>query len=623
MSKNSILRTLTLKNPKLVLLESCTCLSQLKMIHAYMIRTHSISDLFSTSRLITRCINPPFHTNSNLLHYALTIFSQLQTPPPSLFIYNTLIQGFSASETPLQSLNLYTQLRFQGLFPDNLTFPLLFKACTKLGFLYMGVQLHGQVVKHGFLNDVYVQNCLVHLYATFGDVKSAADVFGRMDFSDVVSWTSMIAGYMECGDVESARDLFDEMPERNLFTWSVMIRGYARNGRFDKAVELFQVLESEGVRANEVVMVNVISSCAHLGAVGIGERAHDYVVRNNLDVNLILGTALIDMYARCGYIEKAVQVFKGLQERDTLCWTAIISGLALYGYAERAIGYFEEMVRSGLAPRDITFTAVLSACSHGGLVEKGLEIFNSIQRDYGMEPRLEHYGCVVDLLGRAGKLAEAEKLILEMPVEPNAPIWGALLGACRIHRNADIAERVGKVLIQLQPEHSGYYVLLSNIYARTNKWESVENMRTLMKLKGVTKPPGYSLIEMEGKVHSFTMGDKSHPEITNIQRMWGDILRKIRLAGYNENTADALFDIDEEEKETAIYCHSEKLAIAYGIMKTKDRTTIRIVKNLRVCEDCHTATKFISKVYKREFIVRDRNRFHHFSEGRCSCMDYW
>ncbi|TYJ12487.1 hypothetical protein E1A91_A11G354300v1 [Gossypium mustelinum] len=329
------------------------------------------------------------------------------------------------------------------------------------------------------------------------------------------------------------------------------------------------------------------------------------------------------MYARCGSIEKAIKVFDQMPERDVLSWTALIAGFAMHGYAEKAIWFFSKMVNSGLKPRDITFTSLLSACSHGGLVEKGLELFESMKRNYGIEPRLEHYGCVVDLLGRAGKLAEAEKFVLEMPVKPNVPIWGALLGACRIHRNAEIAERVGNILIPLLPEHSGYYVLLSNIYARTNRWENVETMRQMMKEKGVKKPPGYSLIEVDGKVHNFKMGDKLHPEIEMIERKWDEILRKIRLAGYTGNTSDALFDIDEEEKENALHRHSEKLAIAYGVMRTEAPAPIRMVKNLRVCEDCHTATKLISKVFGRELIVRDRNRFHHFREGSCSCMDYW
>ncbi|XP_007029178.2 PREDICTED: pentatricopeptide repeat-containing protein At5g06540 [Theobroma cacao] len=618
-SSSKVLNTLRLKNPKLLLLESCKNLSQLKIIHGHMIRTHIIFDIFAASRLISLCTDPSFGTA--LLDYAFKVFSQIETP--NLFIYNALIKGFSACQNPHQSFHFYTQLLRANILPDNLSFPFLVRACAQLESLDMGIQAHGQIIKHGFQSNVYVQNSLVHMYSTCGDIKSANAIFQRMTCLNVVSWTSMIAGFNKVGDVAMARKLFDTMPEKNLVTWSIMISGYAKNSYFEKAVELFQVLQEEGVKANETVMVSVISSCAHLGAIELGEKAHEYIFRNNLSLNVILGTALVDMYARCGSIEKAIGVFEELPERDVLSWTTLIAGLAMHGYAERALWVFSEMVKSGLRPRDISFTAVLSACSHGGLVGKGLELFESMKRDFGIEPRLEHYGCVVDLLGRAGKLAEAEKFVLEMPVKPNAPIWGALLGACRIHRNAEIAERVGKILIPLLPEHSGYYVLLSNIYARTNRWENVESMRQMMKEKGVKKPPGYSLIEVDGKVHNFTMGDKSHPEIDMIERTWEEILKKIRLAGYSGNTSDALFDIDEEEKESALHRHSEKLAIAFGIMRTKAPMPIRIVKNLRVCEDCHTATKLISKVFERELIVRDRNRFHYFRHGTCSCMDYW
>ncbi|XP_015577831.2 pentatricopeptide repeat-containing protein At5g06540 [Ricinus communis] len=608
-------RTLKLKNPKLLLLESCSNLSHLKIIHAYMIRTHTIVDVFSTSRLIS------FSIDKNLLDYALQVFYQIQNP--NLFIFNAFIRGYSGSESPGQSFHFYIQSQRLGIFPDNLTYPFLVKACTQLGSIDMGMQAHGHVVRHGFENDVYVQNSLVNMYSNLGDIRAASYIFQTMSQLDVVSWTSMIAGYNKSGDVESARKLFDKMPEKNLVTWSTMISGYAKNNCFNKAIELYNVLQSEGVQANETVMVSVMSSCAHLGALELGEKAHDYVVRNKITVNLILGTALVDMYARCGSIDKAVQVFDELGEKDALSWTALIAGFAMHGHAEKALQYFSEMIRTGLTPRDITFTAVLSACSHRGLVERGMKIFETMKRDYCVEPRLEHYGCMVDLLGRAGKLTEAEKFVLDMPVKPNAPIWGALLGACRIHKNAEIAERVGKTLIELLPEHSGYYVLLSNIYARTNKWKNVENMREMMKVRGVKKPPGYSLIEIKGKVHKFTIGDTIHPEIEKIEKMWEEILKKIKTAGYTENTTDAMFDIDEEEKENTLHRHSEKLAIAYGIMRTKAHAPIRIVKNLRVCEDCHTATKLISKIYERELIVRDRNRFHHFKGGVCSCMDYW
>lgn len=615
---NSILKTLRLKNPKLVVLERCCNVGDLKIVHAHLLRTHLFFDVFVASRIVAFCID----STTNLLHYALRVVSQIENP--NLFIYNALIRGCSTSQNPQNSFHYYIKaLRF-GLIPDNITHPFLVKACTQLESAPMGMQAHCQIIKHGFELNFFVQNSLLHMYATVGDIKAARSIFRRIGRFDVVSWTSMIAGYHRCGDVESARQLFDRMPERNLVTWSTMISGYARNNCFDKAVEMFEALQAEGVVANETVMVGVISSCAHLGALAMGEKAHDYVMRNNLSLNLILGTAVVDMYARCGDLGKAVEVFEPLPEKDVLCWTALIAGLAMHGYAEKVLWYFSEMLKTGVVPRDITFTAVLSACSHAGMVERGLEIFESMKEDYGVEPRLEHYGCMVDLLGRAGKLGEAEKFVLEMPVKPNAPIWRALLGACRIHKNVEVGERVGKILLEMQPEHSGHYVLLSNIYARANKWKDVTIMRQMMKDKGVRKTPGYSLIEVDGKIHEFTIGDKTHPEIEKIERMWEDIiLKKIKVVGYVGNTGETLFDIDEEEKEGALHRHSEKLAIAYGIMKIRAPTPIRIVKNLRVCEDCHTATKLISKVFQVELIMRDRNRFHHFKEGTCSCKDYW
>ncbi|VVB13459.1 unnamed protein product [Arabis nemorensis] len=616
---NIVLNTLRLKHPKLTLLHSCSSFSDLKIIHGFLIRTHLISDVFVASRLLALC----FDKSTNFLGYAYGIFSQIQSP--NLFVFNLLIRGFSIDAEPSRAFGFYIQMLKSRIRPDNITFPFLIKASGEMECVTIGEQTHSHIVRFGFQNDVYVENSLVHMYANCGLIASAGRIFGQMRFRDVVSWTSMVAGYCKCGMVEDAREMFDEMPHRNLFTWSIMINGYAKNDCFEKAVELFYLMKREGVVANETVMVSVISSCAHLGALELGERAHEYVVKKNMTVNVILGTALVDMYWRCGEIKKAIRVFEELPEKDSLSWTSIIKGLAVHGHAHKAIHYFDQMVRLGLMPRDVTFTAVLSACSHGGLVDKGLELYENMKRDYGIEPRLEHYGCIVDMLGRTGKLSEAENFILEMPVKPNAPILGALLGACKIYKNTEVAERVGNMLIEVKPEHSGYYVLLSNIYAVAGKWEKIESLRDMMKEKLVKKPPGWSLIEIDGKINKFCMGDddQKHPEMGKIRRKWEEILRKIRLIGYKGNTSDAFFDVDEEEKESAIHMHSEKLAIAYGMMKSKPTTTIRIVKNLRVCQDCHTVTKHISEVYGREFIVRDRNRFHHFRNGLCSCRDYW
>lgn len=241
----------------------------------------------------------------------------------------------------------------------------------------MGTQAHNQIIKHGFESDVYVQNSLVHMYSAFGDIDAAKLIFRRISYLDVVSWTSMITGYCKCGDVESARKLFDKMPERNLVTWSIMISGYAGNNQYNRALDLFQILQLKGTKANETIMVTVISSCAHMGALDQGKRAHEYILRSKLTLNFILGTALVDMYAKCGSITEAIRVFNGLPEKDPLSWTTLIAGLAMHGSANKALEYFYKMVNMGQTPRDITFTAVLSACSHGGMVEKGFDFLRA------------------------------------------------------------------------------------------------------------------------------------------------------------------------------------------------------------------------------------------------------
>ncbi|CAA7399236.1 unnamed protein product [Spirodela intermedia] len=619
-----VAKALSAKSPVLqLLLETCNGLPQLKVVHAHMLRSQLIADVFCASRLLAFCVDPPTGADRpSLLYYAEKVFSLVDQP--NLFMYNAMIRGWSGhGGDPSRSLDLLRQMLRMGLRPDNLTFPFVFKACAALGYGGMGRQVHGQVVLVGLWGDPYVQSSLLHMYARCGNGGAASRLFREIERPDAVIWTTMVLVYSQCGELLSARKMFDEMPERNTATWSCMISGYAKNGHFEEALDLFRSMQLEKVRANEAAMVGVLTSCANLGTLEGGKMAHEYMVRHNIVLNLILGTALVEMYAKCGDIQRAIAIFEQLPERDWLSWTTMITGLAMHGCTLMALEYFSKMVGAGVAPRAITFTAVLSVCSHGGLVSRGFELFESMKKDHRIEPRMEHYGCMVDLLGRAGKLQEAERFVLEMPVEPDGSIWGALLGACRIHRNSAMGKRVGEILTQLQPEHGGYYVLASNICAKAGQWEGVSELRRAMKERGVKKELGHSLVELDGRAHLFITGDKSHPEIGKIEEMWEEILQRIRAAGYVGRTGEVLFDIEEEEKDSALAKHSEKLAIALGVMKTGPGATIRIVKNLRVCEDCHEVTKLVSEVFHREFIVRDRNRFHHFKGGKCSCLDYW
>lgn len=342
-----------------------------------------------------------------------------------------------------------------------------------------------------------------------------------------------------------------------------------------------------------------------------------------LEENVYVGTSVVDMYSKCGRVEMARRAFQRIKEKNVLSWSAMISGYGMHGYGQEALDVFSEMRKSGLKPNYITFISVLAACSHAGLLNEGRHWYNAMRKEFGIEPGVEHYGCMVDLLGRAGCLDEAYGLIQEMKVNPDAAMWGSLLGACRIHKNVELAGIAANRLFELDATNCGYYVLLSNIYAEAGMWKDVERMRVLVKTRGLEKPPGYSSVELKGKTHLFYVGDKRHPQQKEIYAYLDKLLEKMQEAGYAPNTGSVLHDLDEEEKGSMLRTHSEKLAVAFALMNSVKGSVIHVIKNLRVCTDCHTAIKIITKLTGREIVVRDIKRFHHFKDGLCSCGDYW
>ncbi|CAL4978179.1 unnamed protein product [Urochloa decumbens] len=354
----------------------------------------------------------------------------------------------------------------------------------------------------------------------------------------------------------------------------------------------------------------------------MGEWARVYMSRQGIKMDVFVGNALIDMYSKCGSVERALDVFKEMHSRDKFTWTAIILGLAVNGHGEEAIDMFHRMIKVSEAPDEVTFIGVLTACTHAGLVDKGREFFLSMIHSYKIAPNVVHYGCIIDLLGRAGKITEALETIDQMPMTPNATILGTLLAACRVHGNLDVGELVAQRLLELDPDNSMVYVLLSNMYAKSNRWEDVRRLRQSIMEKGIKKEPGCSLIEMNGMIHEFVAGDRSHPMSNEIYSKLGNIITDLKNVGYFPDVTEAFVEVAEEEKQNVIYWHSEKLAIAFALLSSEPNTVIRIVKNLRMCLDCHNAIKLISRLYGREVVVRDRTRFHHFRHGFCSCKDY-
>ncbi|KAL5557315.1 hypothetical protein UlMin_039551 [Ulmus minor] len=599
------------------LLETCSNMEELKQIHAQMFKTGLVSNVLSASKLLTFCVSP----NSGNLAYARMVFNRFSRP--DTLMWNTMIRGYSNNNEPEEALLLYHQMICHAVPHNNYTFPFLLKACSSLSALEETKQIHTRIIKMGFGSEVYAVNSLLHVYATTGSLNSANLLFERIPHRDMVSWNSMINGYAKCSEMGKAYEYFKNMPEKNVISWTTMISGYVREGLDKEALNLFHEMQMAGIKPDNVTLASTLSACARLGALEQGSWIHAYIDKNGLHIDPILGCVLIDMYVKCGNMNKALEVFRNLEKKDVSSWTAVIEGFAIHGQGKEALDWFTEMQSEGIKPNSVTFTAILTACSYAGMVDEGKVLFESMEAGYKMNPSIEHYGCMVDLLGRAGLLKEAKELIETMPLTPNAAIWGALLNACKIHKHIELGIQIGKVLIEVDPAHGGRFIHLSSIHATNGEWKQAAEVRRKMKDLGVSKLPGCSTISLNGVVHEFLASDGSRHHLENIYHMWELIAKRLRQEGYKPATEDLLLDLEDEEKETAIQKHSEKLAITFGLIQTKPGVTIRISKNLRVCKDCHEVTKLISKIYDRDIVVRDRVRFHIFRGGKCSCGDYW
>ncbi|KAG2312465.1 hypothetical protein Bca52824_024022 [Brassica carinata] len=406
----------------------------------------------------------------------------------------------------------------------------------------------------------------------------------------------------------------------NVITWNLMIGGYVRNVQYEEALRtLKDMISFSDIKPNKFSFASALAACARLGDLHHAKWVHSLMSGVELD-NPILCTALVDVYAKCGDIEASRELFYGVQRNDVSVWNAMITGFATHGLAAEAIRVFSEMEAQHVSPDSITFLGLLTACSHCGLLEEGRAYFDLMSERYSIQPKLEHYGAMVDLLGRAGKVKEAYELIESMPVEPDLVIWRSLLSSSRTYKNPEIAETA---MQNLSKARSGDYVLLSNIYSSTKKWESAQKVRELMKQKGIRKAKGKSWVEFGGVIHRFKAGDTSHTEMKAIYKLLEELIQKTKSLGFVPDTDLVLMDVSEEEKEENLNYHSEKLALAYGILKSSPGSEVRIQKNIRMCSDCHNWIKSVAKLLNRVIIIRDRIRFHRFEDGLCSCKDYW
>lgn len=541
-------------------------------------------------------------------------------PEKNVVSWNAMISGYAQNGIADETFRLFDKMINSGVQPNETTWMIIISSCSSRGDPVLADLLIRKLNQRQVHLSSFAKTALVDMYAKCGNLRTARKVFDELGICrNSVTWNAMISAYARVGDLSSAREVFDKMPERDVVSWNSMIAGYAQNGESDMAIELFKdMINTENLKPDEVTMVSVISACGHLGGLELGNWVLNILEEKHIKLSISGYNSLIFMYSKCGSMGDAKSVFQEMAERDLVSYNTLVAGFAAHGHGIEAVKLLSKMKEEGIEPDRVTYISVLTACSHGGLWEEGRNVFNSIK-----DPDVDHYACLVDLLGRVGDLDEAKELIESMPKEPHAGVYGSLLNASRIHRRIDLGELAANKLFELEPQNSGNYILLSNLYASRGRWEDVDRVREQMKKVGLKKGTGWSWVEFKGKMHKFIAGDVSHEQSDDIYKLLAKLRSKMTDAGYTTDNSCVLKDVEEEEKEEMLGTHSEKLAVCFAILFSEAGAVIRVVKNLRMCWDCHTAFKIISTLEERTIMVRDNNRFHHFSNGLCSCKDYW
>ncbi|KDP30372.1 hypothetical protein JCGZ_17101 [Jatropha curcas] len=579
----------------LSLLRRCKNMEEFKQAHAQILKWGFFFRSFCASNLLATCAL----SNWGSMDYARCIFGRIEEP--GTFEFNTMIRGYVLDDYNMENaVFVYYEMLEKGVQSDNFTYPSLLKACALLRAIEEGMQIHGHTIKLGLERDLYVQSSLINMYGKCRKIKLSYAVFEQMNPKGIASWSAIIAAHTNLGMWCECFQLFKKM----------MMSGE----------------KGSSYRPEESILVSMLSACTHLGALDLGRCVHGSLLRNiDIELNLTVQTCLIDMYMKCGCVDKALSLFQRLiTKKNQFLYSVMISGLAMHGRGKEALEIFSEMLdEERLKVDDVVFVCVLSACSRAGLVKEGLQYFNRMKFEYGIQPTNEHYSCIIDLMGRAGMLNQALEFIRNMPIEPNDVLWRSLLSACRTHHNIQIGEIAAKSLLQLNSRNSSDLLMLSHIYAKAKRWEETATIRKEMAYKSFIQTTGFCSVEVNRKVYKFVSQDKSYPQCEQIYEMIDQTEWQLKFEGYSPDTSEILLDVDEEEKRERLKAHSQKLAIALALINTSQGIPIRISRNVRMCNDCHTYTKFISRIYTREIIIRELNRFHHFKNGACSCLDYW
>ncbi|XP_021736053.1 putative pentatricopeptide repeat-containing protein At2g01510 [Chenopodium quinoa] len=555
-----------------------------KQLHGFVVKTNFIWNVFVSNALLD------FYSKHDHVKEAEKLFHEM-TEIDGVSC-NIIITGHAREGNYERSLKLFQDLQGTKFDRNNFPFSTMLSIAAYTLNLEMGRQIHSQCIVTTASSELQVGNALLDMYARCGRFEEANLIFQSLSHEDTVPWTAVISALVQTGYHEKGLDVFIKM-------------------------------RREHVNPDQATFSSILRATASLASLSLGRQLHSLVYRSGYFSNVFCGSALLDMYSKCGSMRDAINAFQEMTERNIVSWNAMISAYAQNGDGYGTIGLFEEMVSEGLCPDPVSFLNVLTACSHCGLVDQGIRYFNSITKLYHMEPRREHYVTMIDILCRSGRFGQAKKLMSEMPFNPDEIMLSSILNSCRIHKNQELAKEVAEQLFKMEVRDASAYVNMSNIYAEAGQWDKVAVVKKAMRERGLKKPPAYSWVEINHKMHIFSANDKSHPRWEDIRRKIESLSMRMEEEGYRPDTSCTLHNWDEDTRAECLKYHSERIAIAFALISTPEGSPILVMKNLRACSDCHAAIKIISKVVGREITVRDSSRFHHFKDGHCSCGDYW
>ncbi|KAI3694302.1 hypothetical protein L1987_77266 [Smallanthus sonchifolius] len=501
--------------------------------------------------------------------------------------WNAMIRGYTLNGQPFESFSCLRRMQENGLKPDNVSLINSLPSCSQVGSLLRGKTVHAYAIRMGFLPHIVLDTALIDMYG-------------------------------KCGEPRLAKLVFSHMHQRNLVSHNTLISALGQNGQYRDALKIFSDMWNDGFTPDAVTITAILPVYYEIAHVREGKQIHGYVVKSGMCSNTFVLNSLTYMYSKCGDIVSARDVFDGIFLKDVISWNTIIMAYAIHGYGEISVNLFSEMKKKGIKPNSSTFVSVLISCSVSSMVEEGWKYFTEMKSEHGIDPCIEHYGCMLDLLGRVGDLDKAKELITKMSLEPTSRIWGSLLAASRHHKDVELAEFAAKQIIPSESDNTGLFVLLSNLYAETGRWEDVRRVKSVMESQRLKKTVGLTMVDIKDKTFKFTDQDRLHEHSHLIYDVLDTIVKNPYVNLFKFKPVDLL-----RRRSKSADWHSVRLAVCFGLISTQIGSPVLVRKNVRICEDCHDVMKKISLLCHREIIVGDSKIYHHFEHGECSCRGYW